>query len=76
MVLVATLGLDIAFTGQWIASPTPWRGVLAGVLALVIRVSWAPAGTRAERGGSSTTIPPSAADVPVVGFWMSARASA
>jgi hypothetical protein len=38
--LVANVGLGIAFTGQWIASPARWRAVLTGVFALVVGVSW------------------------------------
>jgi hypothetical protein len=37
--LVANVGLGIAFTGQWIASPTQWRGLLAGGFALLVGVS-------------------------------------
>ncbi len=38
--LVANVGLGIAFTGQWIASPTQWRAVLTGVFALVVGVGY------------------------------------
>ena len=38
--LVANVGLGIAFTCQWIASPAQWRAVLTGVFALVIGASW------------------------------------
>ncbi len=39
--LVANVGLGIAFTGHWIASPALWRGVLAFGYGLVLPVAWA-----------------------------------
>ncbi len=38
--MVANSGLGIAFTGQWIASPTAWRAVLAISYGLVQAVAW------------------------------------
>ncbi len=38
--MVANSGLGIAFTGQWIASPAVWRGVLAIGYGVVLAVAW------------------------------------
>jgi hypothetical protein len=38
--MAANVGLGIAFTGQWIASPTVWRAVLAITYGFVMAVAW------------------------------------